>query len=139
MRFRKSVSCNVLEHNLGNYHVVLALLLHTSLHLAAQTKAVLASISMFKGLQKAVSWFVTCVVTSEWFPMEIFVCRVLRNACVTSFYLMQEPQETKWNSQVATVYGEALVSTVLCRQANSLSCRSSKQNVDKEDSSHEAE
>ena len=52
---------------------------------------------------------------------------------------MQEPQETKWISQVATDYGEALVSTVLCGHANSSSCRSPKQNVHKDDSSREAE
>lgn len=139
MRLRKTVSWNMLEHNLGNDRIVLALLLHTSPHLAAQTKAVLASISIFKGLQKAVSWFITCVVMSEWFPMEILICRMLKNPYITSFYLMQEPQETRWINQAATVYGEALVSTVLFRQPNSSSCRSSKQNVDKEDSPHEAE
>lgn len=47
------MSWNVLEHDLGNYHIVLAFLLHTYLHLAAQTKAVLASISILNVLQKA--------------------------------------------------------------------------------------
>ena len=52
---------------------------------------------------------------------------------------MQEPQETKWINQVTTVYGEAFMSTVRHRQANSSSCRSSKQYVGKEGSPPEAE
>lgn len=42
----------MLEHNVGNDDTVLALLLHTSLHPAARTKAVLATVSTFKGLRK---------------------------------------------------------------------------------------
>lgn len=53
----------MLEHNLGKYHTVFAPLLQSSLHVASQIKAVLASISIFKELQEAVSWFVTCAVT----------------------------------------------------------------------------
>lgn len=91
--FRKTVSCNMLEHNLGKYHTAFAPLLHTSLHLASQIKAVLASISIFKGLQKAVAWFVTCVVNVRVVSNgNINLQDAQKSIYIISFYLIEEPQ-----------------------------------------------
>lgn len=79
-------SCNMLEHNLGKYHTVFAPLLHTSLHLASQINAALASISIFKELQRAVSWFVTCVVN----------VRVVSNGNIN----LQDAQKSVYNNKL---------------------------------------
>lgn len=52
---------------------------------------------------------------------------------------MQELHKTKWINQAGSVYWEALANTALCRQTSSSSCRSSKQDIDKEDKLHKAE
>lgn len=76
----------MLEHNLGKYHTVFAPLLHTSLHLASQINAALASISIFKELQRAVSWFVTCVVN----------VRVVSNGNIN----LQDAQKSVYNNKL---------------------------------------
>lgn len=83
----------MLEHNLGKHHTVFAPLLHTSMHLASQIKAVLASISIFKELQKAVSRFVTCVVNGRVVSNgNINLQDAQKSIYITSFYLIEESQ-----------------------------------------------